>query len=513
MFVRPLAIALLLVSAASTRAQQPDPAQAPTLKLSTRIVVLDVVVVDSKKRIVTTGLTRDDFQIVEDRTSQTVRSFEVPGAHAMPPGVVVSSAADLNRIERAPVTVLVLDELNTRFEAMAFARQAMVNYLASQPALLPQPTSLLLASNTRFLQLHDYTQNRDQLIDLVKHHLPEYPSKMMAGRGGPAAVERMAQSLASLEQIAQSSMGTAGRKNVIWVGAGFPSADLVGLDPKTAATIETAVHNCTGILLAARVTLYTIDPTANSTETVDVETPDDLTMAQTDNGGELYVGSIEFSALAPATGGRAFRSRNDVGVEIGEAIDRGNNFYTLSYSPSNHSDNAQKYRHIAIFMRDKSLHATTRNGYFPESLDRPNVSLSEPPRQAKAQFQMEISSAVNSSISYNGLTVKAIRVGENYVIRVQSKGLTWASLDSRPESARVKTEVSVIAAWYTDKNKLMGHIGKELTASRVAVADASQPIPDTTFLVPVPQTGNAARLRFVVRDAVNGSIGTVDLKP
>jgi hypothetical protein len=201
----------------------------------------------------------------------------------MPPSVVVSSAADLSRIGRAPVTILVLDELNTPFSDMSFARQALVKYLLTQPAQVPSPTALLVASNTRFMQLHDYTQNRDELIALIKHHIPDYPSKMMAGRGGPSAVERMAQSLAALEQIAKASTGTPGRKNVVWVGSGFPSADLVGLDTRTADTIEAAVHNCTGMLLAARVTMYTIDPKINSTESDYIETPDDLTMAQTDN--------------------------------------------------------------------------------------------------------------------------------------------------------------------------------------------------------------------------------------
>ena len=99
---------------------------------------------------------------------------------------------------------------------------------------------------------------------------------------------------------------------MIWVGNGFPSADLVGVDPKTAATIEAAVRQCTDMLLAARITMYTINPTMNSTVSVDVETPEDLTSAQTDNGGELYSGTIQFSTFAPATGGRSFLSRNDI---------------------------------------------------------------------------------------------------------------------------------------------------------------------------------------------------------
>ena len=72
MFLRIIVTALLLSTSLS--AQTPD--QAPTtLKLSTRIVVLDVVVTDKQGKVVTQNLTKDDFTIVEDRVPQTIRSL------------------------------------------------------------------------------------------------------------------------------------------------------------------------------------------------------------------------------------------------------------------------------------------------------------------------------------------------------------------------------------------------------------------------------------------------------
>jgi VWFA-related protein len=507
MFLRLLTAAALVMTGPFAPGQmggQPT----TTLKLSTRIVVLDVVVTDKKGNVVTQGLAKDDFTIVEDRVPQTIRSFEPPAEHVMPANVVVNSAADLKQIGDAPVTMLVLDELNTRFEDMSFSRDAMVKYLKAQPAVLKQPTVLLIVTNTRFKQLHDYTQNRDELIAAVKNEKAEYPTKMMAGRGGGVAVERMAQSLAALEQIAQASAGTPGRKNVIWVGAGFPSADIVGLDPKTADTILAAVKQCTDLLLEARVTMYTINPTLNSTVTIDVQTPDDLTMAETTSGGEPYSGGVQFSTFAPATGGRAFLSRNDVNNEIAEGIDQGSSYYTMSYAPTNKTDDAARYRNIVIVMRDKNLRATTRNGYYPPTAATRNIALTEPPKQAAAELKMEISNAVNSAISYNGLDVKAVKVGDQYVLRVKGKDLNWAALGDDKE----KTEVSVIAAWFDEKGKLQGHAGKELTATRALETDLAN-AGDAAFAMPVALPGGVGRLRFVVRDAVNGRMGTVDLKP
>ncbi len=471
-----------------------------TLKVSTRIVVLDVVVTDKQGRLVR-GLGKEDFTITEDRQVQTVRSFEGPEAHAMPAGVVVSSAADLKRIGDAPVTVLVLDALNTRFEDTAFVRQAMVKFLMGQPEVLPQPMVLLMTTDTRFRQLHDYTQSRAELVAAVKAAPAEYPNKKMAGRGGPAAVERMAQSLAAVEQIAQASSGTTGKKNLVWVGEGFPSADLVGVDPKTAATIEAAVKQCTNMLLAARVTMYTINPVANVTTTVDAQSAEDLAGAET-NGPEFASGAVQFETFAPSTGGKAFRSRNDLGNEVGEGIASGATYYTLSYVPTNRSDDLAKYRAIRIVMKDPDLRAVTRDGYYPPMVG--NVTSVEPPKQAKAQLQLDISNAVNSVMSYNGLEVKADKVGGNYVLRVKSAGLDWTGVSATQE----RTEVTVIAAWYDGKDKLLGHAGKELTAMRGVGVDAGS----AAFVLPVAVPEGVARLRFVVRDAVNGRMGTVDLK-
>jgi VWFA-related protein len=471
------------------------------------MVVLDAVVTDKKGNLVL-DRSQDDFTIIEDRVPQVIRSFEPPSAHTMPANVVVNGIQDLKKIGDAPVTVLVLDELNTRFEDMTYVRNAMIKYLAAQPAVLKQPTLLLVATNTRFLQMHDYTQDRDELISEIKHSVPEYPYKMMSGKGGAFTVERMAQGLTSLEQIAQASAGTPGRKNVIWVGNGFPSVDISVLDAKTTETIQSAIKQSTDMLLAARITMYTIDPTLNSTVTFEIETPSDLDLAETDTGRDPFAGLVQFSNLASATGGRVFLSRNDINNEIAEGISAGSNYYTLSYVPLNRTDDVTKYRNIRIVMKDPNLHATTRDGYYPSGVAATNPTVGEAPKQAKAQLELDISSAINSAISYNGLSVTATKAAAaTYAITVKATGLDWREVDAKSERA----EATVMAAWYSDKGKLLGHVGKEIISTRVTETDAANP-PDMIFTLPIALPAGAARVRFIVRDAVNGHMGAIDIK-
>ena len=251
--------------------------------------------------------------------------------------------------------------------------------------------------------------------------------------------------------------------------------------------------------------MYTINPVANETTTYDQQSAEDLAGAGGD-GPEPFAGAVQFETFAPATGGKAFRSRNDLGNEVAEGIAAGSTYYTMAYRPSEGGDDAldapAKYRHIRIVMKDANLRATTRDGYFPPTAATQNIASAEPPKQAAAQLQLDISSAVNSALPYNGLEVKATRVGGNYVVQVQSAGLEWHGVEGGKES----TEATVIAAWYDAKDKLLGHAGKELTATRVAGSGGS-----AAFALPttLPAAGVAGGRR-VVRDGVGGRMGTAD---
>src|ERR1039458_5512002 len=253
--------------------QTPSPQKpTPVLTVNARIVVLDVVVTDKAGNLVP-GLTRGDFTIYEDQTQQTIRSFETPDQHVLPPGVSIDSTADLAKAPDAPVTLLVLDELNTRFEDMSFARNSLEKYLNAQPATLNQPTALIAATNTRFQLLQDYTLNRQAVLTALKNHFPEYPWRLMqSGKTGPGAAERLAMSLGSLEQIAEAVSGHPGRKNVIWVGRGFPAINIQDSADQEAAVIQKAMQHVIDVMRDARITLTTIDPTANTTAIVDIET-------------------------------------------------------------------------------------------------------------------------------------------------------------------------------------------------------------------------------------------------
>lgn len=510
-----LAPGVLLCAFAAGQTPNGTPGQAagtqtPTFSLTTRLVVLDVVVTDKSGRTVP-GLAKSDFTVFEDKQPQTIRSFEGFAAHRLPAGVEIRSTADLAKAPQAPIAILVLDELNTRFEDMAYARGSLENYLKSQPATLAQPTTLLAATNTKFQVLEDYTQDRNALLAALKSHFPQYPWRLEhSGKGGPGAAERLAMSLASLEQIAEASAGHPGRKNIIWVGRGFPAVNTSESTDKEAAVIEQAVRHAIGIMRDERITLTSIDPTEVTAGTVLIETPDDLDAAEDENGADPFAGDVNFQLLAPATGGRIVAARNDVDAAIGAAVRDGDDYYTLSYSPTNRNDQAAPYRRIEVKIDRPGLAAATRNGYYTQAAATAPPAGNSDRESLRNRIAFDLGSAANSSIVYTGLAVSAHASPapaspDTLAVDVKARDMELRPLPGGSSQAEVTLMVAVFKG-----GKMIAHQVQELTAQVAAGAPAGK---KAEFLIRPAIPAGATRVRIIVRDAANGRLGTVDLAP
>jgi VWFA-related protein len=130
---------------------QQDAPVANTLQVTAQRVVLDVVVTNKKGEIVK-SLTNDDFAVYEDKAPQKIQSFEEVSAKTAAPAVV-NSTDQLDQTEPdAPVSIIVIDELTTKFADLAFARYSLKKYLKAQGDTLEQPT-MLVAVNYRNIQV------------------------------------------------------------------------------------------------------------------------------------------------------------------------------------------------------------------------------------------------------------------------------------------------------------------------------------------------------------------------
>ncbi|SNT12814.1 VWFA-related domain-containing protein [Granulicella rosea] len=487
---------------------QTEPATEEPYRLRTtvRTVVLDVVVTDAKGRTVD-NLKKEDFTLLEDLLPQRITSFERPEAHVMPsPGkLLVQSTADLPKVAGAPVTMLVLDELNSNFEDMAYARNRMEKYLNAQGPVLAQPTTLLAATNTAFEVIRDFTQDRAAILAALHKHQPDFPWKIMrGGNNSEIAFERLSQSLASLLQMTQATRGTPGRKTVIWVGKGFPGVDVTKLDADSETKIQNAMKSLTQSLLKARITLYTIDPESSLTSLPTLS--DDLDNFVSQNNGQPFADEINFSTLAPATGGTALFSRNDIDAELSEQVTQGSHYYTLSYTPTDLSLDPDKYRRIHIKLSTPGLTATTRNGYYAmPDVDPAKEIAAKKPVEQKAQLEAEMGKAALSQIVYNGLNVTLDKADKGFKLGVPASELRWMTTSA----GKSRAEITVMLVAFSRKGKAVAHSSDELSAEAAGQMQGSDQ--KALFLLSPLDAQGATRYRVVVRDAETGKIGTADM--
>lgn len=166
-------------------------AAAPTIKVTTSLVVLSVVVTDKSGKPVT-NLGRDSFTVIENGEKQAIDAFETPAslptATEESKGITVSGAAPAGPVAAniaQPRTILVLDELNTISEDTMFAVGKMQRFLQAQPPMLKQPTAVYLLSKRGLESFAESTRDRDALVARLKTDFIELPPHE-PGIGGSA---------------------------------------------------------------------------------------------------------------------------------------------------------------------------------------------------------------------------------------------------------------------------------------------------------------------------------------
>jgi VWFA-related protein len=243
------------VQAQQAGSQEPPP---PTIRVNTRVVLVDVVVTDRQGKPVT-GLKPADFTVQEKGKTQKIAFFTTPeeaqkqnSPPELGPGIYTNKPEF--RSPGGPVTVLLLDAVNTPFRDQAYARQQMLKYIRQQIKPGQRMGVFALTNSLRVLQ--DFTTDPQVLITALERYKPQeqqfkagVPASISAAVGSPdlgpgaSAMLEFAQSeitafqgiqvgyqldrrvevtLIGLRSMARMLGGIPGRKNVVWLTAAFP---------------------------------------------------------------------------------------------------------------------------------------------------------------------------------------------------------------------------------------------------------------------------------------------------
>jgi VWFA-related protein len=251
-------------------AQQTDTGAAPppTLKVTTRLVYVDVLVRDKSGNVVR-GLTQQDFRIMEDGKPQPVQFFEAhDAAPASPPTPVAPEEAktefsNVNAGSAArPMTMVLFDLLNTPYDDQLSGRQQMLKFLnalpggermvvftlgnrlqmtqglSGSPTLIEAVAKMLVPTNRGLDTSKTEAMQDDQVADNFKRQsspsLGALPgasaSDNMGSKPDAQSYETRARStISALGELAKAMADYPGRKSLYWVAESYPlSIEIVG---------------------------------------------------------------------------------------------------------------------------------------------------------------------------------------------------------------------------------------------------------------------------------------------
>src|SRR5713101_7905404 len=130
----PLAVGILLINTWAQTSQPESEIPQPAIRVTTHMVLVDVVVTDKQGKAIT-GLHPEDFEVEENGKTQKISTFvpageNLAGAQPLPHGIY--SNRPQYRSPGGPVTVMLLDAVNTPFSDQGYARRQMLSFVQQQ---------------------------------------------------------------------------------------------------------------------------------------------------------------------------------------------------------------------------------------------------------------------------------------------------------------------------------------------------------------------------------------------
>lgn len=382
--------------------------------MEVRVLLLDVVVTNDSGDPVN-GLTQDQFEVWEDGAPQTLSFFEEHGRSRQTPGAPQGPALGSAQTTAAnvytnwqttrpsdTVNALLLDWLNTQPADQAYVRKQVIKYLRTVPpgtrlaiftlgtelrmvqGFTTESSVILAALNKEaaapksvgLLDSKAREASEQEVIDMLIRNdaAPEAVSavsdsmKQDAARQAGDRVKLTVQALLELERYLAP---ISGRKNVFWFSGSFPVSSIPALGPgpdyprgspsaaQKLGPARVAIYpiSAQGLLNAANAI---VDPSQGLNTRATARQPDSAEVT----GGNAR--QIAMESLARETGGQAFYNTNGLDRAISQAVQDGEHYYTITYTPTN-AANDGKFRNIRVRLAKGNYKISYRRGYYAEA--------------------------------------------------------------------------------------------------------------------------------------------------
>ncbi len=357
-------VALGLISGAPSPAAQGDPQPPVTFKVEVNYVEIDAVVTDAQGQLVT-DLKKDEFQVSEGGTAQTITAFsrvDVPIERADPPlfrRTVIEPDVQSNRDAfTGRVFLLMLDDLQTDFRrtsrVQAAARQFIRRYMGANDMVAVMTTGGTAAA------AQEFTSSQARLIAAIDRFMGR---KSMRDTVEMERVMNARNTYETLRGVAEFLGPVRGRrKAILWFGEGV-EYDIIGA--RDSDTVRNAMQSAITAATRANVTIYGIDPRgvgAGLDEAIELTPGPDENNPMGPVFDAVRRGQDSLRSVSDGTGGFAAVNRNDLNDVFTRVIEENSSYYLLGYYPSADRRDG-RFRAVDVRVTRPGLTVRSRKGY------------------------------------------------------------------------------------------------------------------------------------------------------
>jgi VWFA-related protein len=549
-------------------AQQSSDVQVPppTIRVTTRMVLVDVVVTDKEGKPVL-GLKPQDFTLEESGKAQKISAFVTPEQNqppapgpALPPGIYSNRAP--YRSPGSPITVLLLDAANTQFKDQAYARSQMLKFVREQYRPGQRMAVFTLTDSLHVLQ--DFTTDPQLLYNALQGYVPQArpfasavqptspvttgtptPSSTVTSldastppanetaasatnfRGLPifmvAGIQNFADAAVSydlerrtgitfeaLDELARALGGLPGRKNVIWVTGDLPFT----LNPDNRVMTDAELSEDLPSFNTRRVDEHSSGDYAATARRAGAEQIRDADARLAAAQIALYpVDARGLSISLDQDAQEVMREMaRDTGGrayvnqnEIKQGVERAMQDTSATYTLGYYTTNKKwdgKYRNIKIKVDRQGLALQHRRGYF--ALDPTQVKGYKPGQEVAAALGDAVP-ATQVAFSARVLPSPSAKgkLGVDFLVDA-------STLTAEDGSGGKKMNVLFYATTFSQNGKMLGSQSQKVDQTFNS-SDYQQIMQHGMMLhLDLTPPSHATQLRLAVQDARTGLVGTID---
>lgn len=568
--IRP-SLALLLAVFASTLAVAQSQTPAPTnasddvVKITTKIVQIDVVVTD-KKGLPARDLTASDFEVLQDGKPQKIVAFSfVPvGAPASIESSVEERGKDRGGVNNSSLPVVppvrVVPNASSRIIAFLVddgacgasvwgldsAKQAVTRFIRDQ--MLPTDLVAIYRTRAGSSSFQQYTSDKTALLNAaekIRWYPPQGSCSFTDGSFSEAARSNTFQKMTSegvktvtIESEAEKQIreyredsinrnqivGTLGvfryavsglerspgRKTMFVLSDGLALRDRNNRSNDAA----NAMRELTDAANRAGVVVHTFYLRGGNVPGM-IESKDEVYVeADINTTAPISQGRIDqerrnedgLMTLAADTGGEMYRGSAIPDKAMKKILEKESGYYLLAYEPDEGTFKGKKFNTIDVKIKVPELTISHRSGFLS------NVDTETPKRRAKSS-ETELYEAIAAPLVRPGLNIDlsahfgVAETGESFVRSLFH--LDGSELVMLDDGAQKKVVIDVVAVTMNEKNDVIDEFNRTHTL-KVDAATAARINRDGLIYstdVPIKKSGSY-NFRVAVRDANSKMIGT-----